>query len=122
MSGVMQAKSFAFAVRVIRLYQYVKENKKEFVLGKQLLRSGTSIGAQVREAQNAQSSADFIHKLSIAQKECDETRYCPELMHESNYLTTTEFDSMHSEATELLKMIRSAILTTKQKKQLPNNS
>lgn len=119
MKGVMQAKSFAFAIRIIRLCEYLKENKKEFALIKQLLRSGTSIGAQVREAQNAQSSADFIHKLFIAQKECDETRYWLELMHESNYLTTTEFDSIHAEATELLKMIRSAILTTKQKQQLP---
>jgi four helix bundle protein len=71
--SVLKEKSFLFALRVIKLYKYLCEEKKEFVLSKQLLRSGTSVGANIREAQNAQSKPDFIHKLSIAQKECDET-------------------------------------------------
>ena len=71
-NSIIKQKSFQFAVRIVKLYKHIVEKKKEFVLSKQLLRSGTSIGANVREAHNAESDADFIHKLSIAQKECDE--------------------------------------------------
>lgn len=84
-------------------------------MSKQLLRSGTSIGANVREAQNAQSKADFIHKFSIAQKECDETLYWLELLHQAGFLQENEFAQIHNDAIELLKMLRSSILTTKQK-------
>jgi len=73
--NVLLKKSFAFAIRVVKLYQYLASDKKEYVLSKQLLRSGTAVGALIREAQNAESKADFIHKLAIAQKECDETSY-----------------------------------------------
>jgi four helix bundle protein len=111
----LKQKSFAFAVRCIKLYQYLVENKKEFVLSKQILRSGTSVGASIREAQNAQSKADFIHKLSISQKECDETLYWLELLVETNFISKEEFSSMNNEAIELLKMLRSAIITTKNK-------
>ena len=83
-------------------------------MSKQLLRSGTSIGANIREGQNAQSKADFIHKFSIAQKECDETLYWLELLHQSEYLEENKFKRTHSDASELLKMLRSSILTTKQ--------
>jgi len=113
MKVTLQDKSFAFAVRIIRLYKYLTEKKKEFILSKQLLRSGTAPGALIREAQNAESKADFIHKLSIAQKECDETVYWLELLVETEYLSKVEFKSIYDEATELLKMIRSAILTTR---------
>ena len=89
------------------------EIKREFVLSKQLLRSGTAIGALVREAQNAESTKDFIHKLGIAQKECDESIYWIELLKETDFLTEREFDSMNKEAIELLKMLRSAIITSK---------
>ena len=92
------------------------ENKREYVLSKQLLRSGTAIGALVREAQNAESSADFVHKLGMAQKENDETLYWLELLFETHYLDEKEFISIQQDANELLKMIRSAILTTKRKK------
>ena len=85
------------------------------MLSKQLLRSGTSVGANVRESQNAQSSADFIHKLTIAQKECDESLYWLELLRETNYLKIEEFESLHKDGTEILKIIRSIILITKQK-------
>lgn len=73
--NILRDKSFAFAVRIAKLYRYLIENKKEFVLSKQLLRSGTAIGANIREAYNAESKKDFLHKLAIAQKECDESLY-----------------------------------------------
>ncbi|MBU2554193.1 MAG: four helix bundle protein [Bacteroidetes bacterium] len=111
----LKDKSFQFALRIVSLYKFFSEEKKEYVLSKQLLRSGTSIGANIREAQNAQSKADFIHKLSISQKECDETMYWIELLFQSGYLTEKEFNSIHPEAQELLKMLRSAIITSKQK-------
>ncbi len=113
--SIIKDKSFAFAIRVVRLNQYLVESKREFVLSKQLLRSGTAVGALVREAQNAESSKDFIHKLGIAQKECDETTYWLELLKETEYLATKEFESINIEAIELLKMIRSAIITMKKK-------
>lgn len=106
-------KTFAFAVRVVKLYKYLCENKKEFVLSKQLLRSGTSIGANVREAHNAESKADFIHKMGIAQKETDETLYWLELLFYSEYLNEKEFESIHDENIEILKIIKSIILTSK---------
>lgn len=111
----MKGKSFNFAIRIVRLYTVLSTTKKEFVLSKQLLRSGTSVGAMVREAQNAESKADFEHKLAIAQKECDESLYWLELLGTTDYLSETELMSYHSEAGELLKMIRSAILTSKSK-------
>ena len=111
--NIIIQKSFDFAVRIIKLYQYLCKEKNEFVMSKQLLRSGTAVGALVREAQNAESKADFIHKLGIAQKECDESMYCLELLNTTNYLTDDECNSIHSNANELLKMIRSAILTSK---------
>ena len=83
-------------------------------MSKQLLRSGTAIGALVREAQNAESSKDFIHKLSISQKECDESLYWLELLKATDYINDQEFGSLNNEATELLKMLRSSIITSKQ--------
>jgi len=115
-ANVLLSKSFAFAIRIVKLHQYLIATKKEYVLSKQLLRSGTSIGALVRESQNAESKADFIHKLAIAQKECDETIYWLEILKETDYLSQIEFDSLNPTANELLKIIRSSILTIKQKK------
>jgi len=86
MGNVIKDKSFKFAVRIINLYKKLIA-EKEYVLSKQLLRSGTSVGANVREAQNAQSPKDFIHKLSISQKEADESLYWIELLKETNYIT-----------------------------------
>jgi four helix bundle protein len=114
--NIIQDKSFSFALRIIKLYNYLTQTKKEFVLSKQTLSSGTAIGALVREAQNAESKNDFIHKLTIAQKECDETIYWLELLVQSNFITIKEFTSINKEAVSLLKMIRSAIITTKSKK------
>lgn len=112
--GILKEKSFLLAVRVVRLYQYLTETKREFVMSKQILRSGTSVGANIREAQNAESAADFVHKLSIAQKEADETLYWLELLQMTEYLTEPEFASIHADVNEILKMLKSAILTKKQ--------
>ena len=118
--NIIIQKSFDFAVRIIKLYQYLCKEKNEFVMSKQVLRSGTAVGALIREAQNAESKADFVHKLGIAQKECDESMYWLELLNTTNYLTDDECNSIHSNANDLLKMIRSAILTSK--KIIINNS
>ncbi len=111
--SVLKEKSFLFAVRTVKLYTYLSETKKEYVLSKQLLRSGTAVGALIREAQNAESKADFIHKLGIAQKECDETLYWIELLKETEFITKLEFESLSFDCAELLKMIRSSIITSK---------
>ena len=106
---VLKAKSFKFAVRVVNLYKYLAEEKKEFVLSKQLLRSGTSVGAMVREAEHSESKADFIHKLAIAQKEINETIYWLELLHATEYLSQQQFDSLNNDAIENIKLITSSI-------------
>ena len=113
--SILKDKSFQFAVRIINVYKHLVSEQKEYILSKQLLRSGTSVGANIREAQNAQSIKDFIHKLSISQKECDETMYWLELLKESSFLTQKEMESLHSDATELIKMLKSAIITSKNK-------
>ena len=113
--NIVKSKSFQFAVKAVHLFKLLSTDRKEFILSKQLLRSSTSVGANVREALNAQSPADFIHKLSISQKECDETLHWLELLKETDFINETEFTSMHNEAKELLKIIRSIIITTKQK-------
>jgi four helix bundle protein len=112
--SILKEKSFAFAIRCVKLYRYLVKTNKEFVLSKQLLRSGTSIGANIREAQNAETPMDFIHKLGIAQKECDETMYWLELLHATEEIEQRMFDSMYKDATDILKMIKSSILTKKQ--------
>lgn len=110
--SIVKNKSFDFAKCVIALYRILID-RKEFVLSKQLLRSGTSVGANVREAINGQSKADFIHKLAIAQKECDETLYWLELLRETNFITENEFKEIYEDASSLLKIIKSIILTSK---------
>ena len=107
-------KSYKFAVRVVKLYKYLTEEKKEYILSKQLLRSGTSIGANVKEAIHAESRADFIHKLSIALKEASETEYWLELLRETEYIDQPQFDSINADCQELLKLLISIIKTSKQ--------
>ena len=120
-NSILRKKSFAFAIRIVNLYKYLVEVKKEYVMSKQLLRSGTSIGAMVREAQNAESDKDFIHKLGISQKECDESLYWMELLKETDYLTQLEFESINQEGIALIKMLKSSIVTSKRKQSiLPN--
>ena len=112
--NAIKNKSFAFALRIVKAYQFLCEQKKEFVLSKQMLRSGTAIGALIREAEQAESSADFIHKLAIALKEANETEYWIELLLQSNYLDDVVANSLKSDLTELLKLLTSIIKTTKQ--------
>jgi four helix bundle protein len=111
----LKNQSFAFAVRTVNLYKYLFFHKKEYVLSKQLLRSGTAIGALVREAEQAESKADFIHKLAIALKEANETEYWILLLRETDYLTPKESESILNDLKELLKLLTSIIKTTKQK-------
>ena len=113
--SIVKDKSFAFAVRIVKMCQFLRDQKKEFVLSKQVLRSGTSIGANIREALNGQSQADFIHKLSIAQKEADETLYWLELLKETSFLDETLFNSIYADGLEVFKIITSIIVTSKKK-------
>jgi len=110
---MLKTKSFLFAVRIVNLYKYLCEDKKEFVLSKQILRSGTSVGAMVREAEHSESKSDFIHKIAIAQKEINETIYWLELLYETNYISKKEFESINTNAIELLKIITASIKTAK---------
>jgi four helix bundle protein len=112
--SILKDKSFKFAVNSVLQYKKLVSNS-EFVLSKQFLRSATSVGANIREANNAQSIADFVHKLNISQKECDESRYWLELLHESNYMESFDFSKLHFEATEILKILKSSINTCKEK-------
>ena len=115
----IQRKSFAFAIRIVKLYQHLTAERKEFVLSKQLLRSGTSVGAMVREAEHSESKADFVHKLAIAQKEINETLYWLELLSATAYLQKNEFESIHADAVEIIKILTAIIKSTK--KGLTNN-
>ncbi len=114
--SIIKEKSFAFAVRIVNLFKFLKEKKKESVLGMQILRSGTSIGANVREAMQAESKADFIHKLHIALKETAETGYWLELLLAGEFITKEQFDSLNRDCEELLKILTAIIKTTKSKK------
>lgn len=111
--NIVKNKSFGFAVRIVRLYQYLCEQKKEYVLSKQLLRSGTSVGAMVREAEHADSKTDFKHKMAIAQKEINETIYWLELLKETDYLTNEQFESINADAIEIIKLLTTIIKSTK---------
>ena len=111
--NILKEKSFVFALRIVKLYRYLSTEKKEYVLSKQLLRSGTSIGALVREAEFAQSKKDFINKMSIALKEANETDYWLLLMKESAYINEIMFNSIQPEIIELIKLLTSSIKTTK---------
>ena len=113
--NVVKEKSFKFALRIVKLSRYLKEEQKEYVLSKQVLRSGTAIGALIRESQHAESKADFTHKLSIALKETNETEYWIELLFQSGYLEEKSYLSIHTDVEELLKLLTSIVKTTKAK-------
>ena len=113
--NVIKEKTYAFALRMIRAYKYLTAEQKEFVLSKQMLRCGTAIGALVRESEFAQSPADFIHKLSIALKEANETEYWILLLKDSEYISETAFQSIHTECVEIIKLLTSIINTSKKK-------
>jgi four helix bundle protein len=112
--SIVKDKSYKFAVRVVRLYKYLTEEKREFVLSKQLLRSGTSIGANVKEATQAESRSDFIHKLAIALKEASETEYWLELLRETDFLNEEQYESIQADCQELLRLLTSIIKSSKQ--------
>ena len=113
--NIIQKKSYAFALRIVKLYIYLKDEKQEYTLGKQILRSGTSIGANVEEAIGGQSDKDFLAKMSIAYKEARETHYWIRLLHDSNFINPIEKDSLIKDCDELLKIIGSIQNTMKQK-------
>jgi four helix bundle protein len=112
--NVVKNKIFSFAVRVVRLSQFLHDQKSEYVLSKQLLRSGTSVGALIREAEYAESKSDFRHKMGVAQKEMNESLYWLELLKETDYLTQKEFDSIYEDAIEIIKLLTTILKSSKQ--------
>lgn len=111
--NIVMNKSYAFSLRVIKLCKYLITNEKEYVLSKQVLRSGTSVGALVKEAEHAQSKADFINKMNIALKEANETEYWLMLLKDSEYIDEKSFESLHSDISELIKLLASIVKTSK---------
>ncbi len=111
--NAVKAKSFAFALRVVRLAKYLQDEKKEFVLSKQVLRSGTAIGALVREAEHAESKPDFTHKMNIALKEANETLYWLELLHQADFIDRSSYESIGADSEELIKLLVSIVKTSK---------
>ena len=120
MKHIIKEKSFSFALRIIKLYRYLTEQKKEYVISKQVLRSGTAIGALVRESEYAESKADFIHKLAIALKEANETEYWLELLHQSSYINSKSFQSIATDLTELLKLLIAIVKKSKENQIIKN--
>ena len=113
--SIVATKSYSFALRIIKLYKHLTQEQREFVLAKQILRSGTSIGANVEEALGGQSKADFRHKLSIALKEARETSYWLRLLRDPDFIKPDAFNSIHGDCEELVKILKSIILTSQQK-------
>lgn len=113
--SIVGEKSYHFAIRIIKLYKWLAEEKKEYVLSKQLLRSGTAIGALLKEAEHAQSKLDFLSKTNIALKEANETQYWLMLLKDTNYISQKEFNSINTDVDELIKMLVSIVKTTKTK-------
>jgi four helix bundle protein len=111
--NIIKTKSFEFALQIVKLYQFLSETKREFVLSKQVLRSGTVIGALVRESEHAESKADFIHKLSIALKEANESDYWIDLLVRSGYISESEYRSLFSNLDEIIRLLVSIVKTSK---------
>ena len=111
--NVLKTKTFKFSIRIVNCYKFIIQEKKEFVLSKQLLRCGTSVGAMVREAEHSESKIDFIHKMAIAQKEINEAIYWLELLNATDFLTPELFKSLNTDAVEIIKLITSSIKTAK---------
>ena len=112
-NNVIQEKSKNFAIRIVNIHKYLSEDKHEYVLSKQLLKSGTSIGANIYEAKYGQTKGDFISKMSIALKEASETDYWLEILVETDYITKEEYESIQSECKELIKILTSIVRSTK---------
>jgi four helix bundle protein len=109
----LKVKSYAFSIRIVRLCQYLNREKKEFILSKQILRSGTAVAALIREAEYGQSRADFINKLSVSLKEANETSYWLSLLKDTNYIKQEEFQSISLDCIELIKILTASIKTAK---------
>ena len=116
--SILKSKSFDFAVRIIKLYKFLKKNHSEYELSQQLLRSGTAVGALIREAEHGESRKDFLHKLNISLKEANECVYWLDLLHATDYINKRMYESMMKDAVELLKMLISSVKTTKNKTQM----
>ncbi len=114
----LHLKSYNFAIRIVKLCQYLQTNNKEFVLSKQILKSGTSIGALIKEAEFAQSSADFINKLSISLKEANETNYWLNILHDTQYIDNKMFESLDLDCNELISMLVASVKTSKSKNEI----
>lgn len=112
--NVVMNKSYAFALRIVKLYKHLLSNQKEYVLSRQVLRSGTSVGALVKEAEHAQSKADFINKMNVALKEANETEYWLMLLKDSDFIDEKSFNSIHPDISELIKLLASIVKTSKQ--------
>jgi four helix bundle protein len=115
--SILKVKSYNFAIRIVKLYQFLTKEKKEFVLSKQILKSGTAIGALIREAEFGQSKADFINKMNIALKEANETIYWLEILKEGGYINNMMFKSLNSDCEELVKILVSSVKTSKRKQE-----
>ena len=113
--NIIQQKSFLFAIRIINLYKYLINEKKEFILSKQILRSGTSIGANIEESIGGQSEKDFLYKISISYKEARETIYWLKLLKETEYIKVDEFESIYNDAEEICKILGSIQIAIKKK-------
>lgn len=113
--NIIQLKAENYGGRIIKLYQFLVDAKHELIFSKQILRSGTSIGANVAESRNAQSSKDFVSKLSIALKEADETEHWLNMLFHGNYITEKQYESMHHDNEEIIKILTSIIVTMKKK-------
>jgi four helix bundle protein len=112
--SIVRDKSYAFALRIVKAWQFLSREQREFVLSKQVLRSGTSIGAMVKEAEHAQSRPDFINKMNVALKEANETEYWLTLLKDSGYIDEKSFASIHGDCQELIRMLASIVKTTRQ--------
>lgn len=112
--NIILEKSYNFSLRIVKMYKFLTQEQKEFILAKQVLRSGTSVGANINEAQSAESKSDFIHKMGIALKELRETRYWLNLLKDSEYLPKDAFNSIYDESGNLLNILQSIILTAKE--------
>ena len=113
MENIIAAKSYAFAIRIVGVFRILTEEKKDYVLSRQLLKSGTAIGALVKEAEHAQSKSDFLNKMNIALKGANETEYWLMLLKDTNYISTEQYNSLVKDCKELLKLLISIVETTK---------
>jgi four helix bundle protein len=119
--SIIAGKAYTFALEVVKIYKLLSNERKEYVLSKQLLRSGTSIGANINEAISGQSKRDFVHKLNIALKEARETNYWLNLLKDGEYINSKEFEPLNKKCDEIIKMLSSIIITTKER-YFSNNS